>query len=118
MTSKAKWLTAAIAAVLWIAWGAAYAAWKTHPDIGVGHVVATEVLRAAAGLMTVVLILGFLVSPVIATARVWKEIGIKEQQNHCDACRHAADRAARYGNIIPIRFDGAITSARDSARDV
>lgn len=94
--SKAKWITAAITAALWLAWVAADAAWRLNPDISVAHVVATQVLQMAAGMSTIVLILGFLISPVIATARVWRELGRREQEREC--CKHAP-----VARVVPFR---------------
>lgn len=116
MSSRAKWLTAALTAVLWIAWLTAYAMWRQHPDIGVGHIVATQALQMAAGLSSMVLVLGLLVTPVIRTATVWREIGIKEQQQQCADCPRQAQRAARLTNIIPINFTGEVSRIGNRAR--
>lgn len=117
MSSKAKWVTAAITAVLWIAWLSAYAAWKVNPDIGVCHVVATSALQMAAGLSSLILALGWMVSPALAVAKVWKEIGINEQRKQCEACQHSAARAGRLTNFIPSTFAGNVTPISDVVRN-
>lgn len=113
MSSRAKWLTAALTVVLWAAWLTGYTVWREHPDIGVGHVVATQAMQMAAGLSSVVLAMGLLVAPVVRTAAVWREIGIKEQQQQCSACPRAVKRAAKLTSIIPASGLSNVTRIRD-----
>lgn len=117
MSSKAKWLTAAITVVLWVAWLSAFAASKAYPDIAVAHVVATAALQMAAGLCSLILALGWMVSPALAVARTWREIGIREQQRQCETCSHSAERAARLSHFIPSTFTGNVTPIRNVVRN-
>lgn len=88
MSCTAKWITGGITLVLWGAWIAWCSEWEMNPDIGVFHIVVTHILRAAATAATIVLTLGIMVGPAIATARVWRDIGRREQLQQQD-CRTA-----------------------------
>lgn len=117
MSSKAKWLMATLAGALWLGWLVTYSASKMMMDVGWTHVVATELIRSAAMVATIVCFLLWLVAPIIATAKVWRQIGIEEQRRQCDSCPHMAKRAARYNNIIPTDFTGSIRTIRDGVRN-
>jgi hypothetical protein len=61
--------------------------------------VAEDVLRLLAVLSSIFLMLAFLVRPVIETARVWRDIGRREQERNCKCSER---RMAVNGDVIPL----------------
>lgn len=107
-------MTAALTAVLWAAWLSSYGAWKANPDVGVGHIVASQGLMMAAGVGSLVMALQLVVVPGLAHARVWREIGyeagVQDAQERCGSCPFASGAAT---NIVPLRFNGQLGSVQN-----
>lgn len=114
MSSKAKWLTAALTVATWVGWLTCYTASEVE-DIGLVLLIAREALRVATIVSSIILALGCMVAPAIATARVWREIGVREQRQRC-SCSVTTKRAA-LTNIIPVSFNGSVSRIGDPLRD-
>lgn len=108
MSTKSRRLVVAATGVAWITWLSLYTLSKTGEQPTIVHLVGLQASQMIAGMLTVAAILGYLVAPVLTTAQLWREIGIREQQRHCDDCPMARQRAGRLTNIIPLRFDGRV----------
>lgn len=102
MSTKTRRLVVAATVFAWTIWLSLYTLSKTG-EPSIVHLVGLQASQMAAGMLTVAAVLGFLVTPVIATARIWREIGIKEQQRHCDVCPVSARRTVEIADVIPFK---------------
>lgn len=100
---KCRWVCAATTLAMWAGW--LYVTWQTRThECGPVVWVAKDVLMLAAGLSSIVLILGILVSPVLTTAAVWRELGMQERGRQC-TCRTLlpTNDAATVIRLRPVR---------------
>lgn len=92
-------ITAGVMLVLWGWWlGCEWV--RYTQDVSALFLVMLQGLRAVAMVSSVFLLLSFLVAPVVATARMWREIGMREQSRNCKCPARdnvVAFRPARYG---------------------
>jgi hypothetical protein len=78
------------------------ALWVSYTqDVGTPFRVMLDALDVLAEMSAVFFMLTFLVAPVVATARMWREIGAQEQRRNCKHPAHddnvVAFRPTRYG---------------------
>ena len=91
-----------VTTMAWMVWLVALAG----SPVGWGHEVATSVAQVVAEVGTVCCVILWMIPPVLATARVWHEIGREQQRQDCPSCRRASELP--YDNIIPLKFNGRL----------
>ena len=96
VSTRAKWFMAVSAGSAWASW--LWVLW--HPS---SWPALEATLRMVTLVASVVLALGLMVAPVLRTAAVWREIGVREQQKKCDVCPVSRARAGRLADVIPFR---------------
>lgn len=96
----------------WAAW--LLCAWMARtsdlPDV---HLLfARDVAQMVAGMLSVATMLVFLICPVMLTAKVWRDIGAREERGRpCPSCSGRS-------NIVPIRFAGRLDKLDKTRKSV
>jgi hypothetical protein len=91
-----------VTGVLWVVWIAAE--WAVlNPDIptGMGTSVLALFLRMASVAATLAVILAWLLTPMLATTKIWYELGKRAEQEQCSC--GLVEGARVNADVIPIR---------------
>lgn len=99
MSIKRRRILAVFTAVCWIMWLGCVMGQQHMGADGPGHGMATLVWQMLTCISTVALILAYLVAPILATVRVWHEIGRREREQQCTCF----ERQEVNGNVTPLR---------------
>lgn len=92
---------------LWVGWlSATWVSENTDHRLPALHYVGQQALMLAAGLATIAWLLSCLVAPMIETAKVWRDIGVKSQSAKCECGtreQQTGTSRAMGATVIPIR---------------
>lgn len=102
MSVKSRRVLLSATVVIWGLWLSAE--WVSlNPDMSpsTGHHLGTLAMRMLALVSALATVTTYLVSPILATARIWFDIGRRAQAEHCTCDQ--VERARVNADVIPFR---------------
>lgn len=101
MSVKHRRILLGVTVAVWAVWLAAEYVRALPGVVSPGHEVGTIALRLASVVAAVSVVIAHLVSPILATARIWYDIGKRAQAETCTCDQ--AELARVNADVIPFR---------------